>query len=78
MAASVGAIMLAGRDNGAVRYLAYIAFALEILYLAAETVGSILGTSGLFLVSGLVVALAAWVVIALERRMVAVTPGGVQ
>lgn len=78
MAASVGAIVLAGRDNGAVRYLAYIAFALEILYLAAETVGSILGTSGLFLVSGLVVALAAWVVIALERRMAAVTPGGVQ
>lgn len=69
MVASVGAIALAGRDNGAVRYLAYLVFSLEILYLAGETVGSILGTSGLFLVSGLVVALAAWVVVTLEKRM---------
>jgi hypothetical protein len=35
-----------GRDNGAVRYLAYTVFAVEMLYLASVTVGSILGTSG--------------------------------
>ena len=65
---SVLAIALQGRDNGAVRYLAYLMFAGEILYLASETVGSILGTSGLFLLSGLFVAVVAWLVIRLERR----------
>ena len=69
MAACVGAIAVSGRDNGAVRYLAYAVFALEVLYLASETIGSILGTSGFFLISGLVVALTAWIVITLEKRM---------
>lgn len=68
LAASVLAIALHGRDNGAVRYLAYTTFAAEMLYLASVTVGSILGTSSLFLFSGLVVALVAWLVIRLERR----------
>ncbi|QSY96129.1 DUF2157 domain-containing protein [Rhizobium bangladeshense] len=68
LAAAVLAIALHGRDNGAVRYLAYTTFAVEMLYLASVTVGSILGTSSLFLFSGLVVALVAWLVIRLERR----------
>ncbi len=68
LAASVLAIALQGRDNGAVRYLAYAVFAVEILYLGSVTVGSILGTSGLFLCSGLFVAAVAWIVIRLERR----------
>lgn len=68
LAASVLAIVLHGRDNGAVRYLAYVTFAAEMLYLASVTIGSILGTSSLFLFSGLVVALVAWIVIRLERR----------
>ncbi|MBX4907069.1 MULTISPECIES: DUF2157 domain-containing protein [Rhizobium] len=68
LAAAVLAIALHGRDNGAVRYLAYTTFAAEMLYLASVTVGSILGTSSLFLFSGLVVALVAWIVIRLERR----------
>ena len=68
LAAAIGGIALSGRENGAVRYLGYIAFAAETLYLASETIGSIIGTSGFFLVSGLVVALVAWAVIALERR----------
>ncbi|QRM55382.1 DUF2157 domain-containing protein [Sinorhizobium sp. BG8] len=68
LAVAIGGIVLSGRDNGAVRYLAYAAFAAETLYLASETVGSIIGTSGFFLVSGLVVALVAWMVLRLERR----------
>jgi uncharacterized membrane protein len=68
MAAAVLAIALQGRDNGAVRYLAYVTFAAEMLYLASVTVGSILGTSSLFLFSGLFVALVAWIVIRLEKR----------
>ncbi|PST20359.1 DUF2157 domain-containing protein [Rhizobium sp. JAB6] len=68
LASSVVAISLSGRDNGAVRYLAYFVFACEILYLAGETIGSIIGTAGFFLVAGMVVAIAAWLVIQLERR----------
>ncbi|MDC9812540.1 MULTISPECIES: DUF2157 domain-containing protein [Rhizobium] len=75
LAASVLAIALHGRDNGAVRYLAYTTFAAEMLYLASVTVGSILGTSSLFLFSGLVVALVAWIVIRLERRFSANAQG---
>jgi uncharacterized membrane protein len=68
LASSVIAIALGGRDNGAVRYLAYFVFACEILYLASETIGSIIGTAGFFLVAGLLAAFAAWLVIRLERR----------
>ncbi|MFT4184755.1 MAG: DUF2157 domain-containing protein [Rhizobium sp.] len=68
LASAVVAIALVGRDNGAVRYLAYVMFAGEILYLAGETVGSIIGTSGFFLICGVLVAIAAWLVIRLERR----------
>lgn len=71
LAVAVLAIALHGRDNGGVRYLAYTAFAAEMLYLASVTVGSILGTSSLFLFSGLFVAAVAWVVIRLERRFAA-------
>ncbi len=68
LASSVIAIAFSGRDNGAVRYLAYFVFACEILYLASETIGSIIGTAGFFLVAGVLVAIAAWLVIQLERR----------
>ncbi|WFU10428.1 DUF2157 domain-containing protein [Rhizobium sp. CB3090] len=68
LASAIVAIILSGRDNGAVRYLAYVVFAWEILYLASETVGSIIGTSGFFLICGVLVAIAAWLVIRLERR----------
>lgn len=71
LAIAVGAITLCGRDNGAVRYLAYLVFAAEMLFLASETIGSIIGTSGFFLVSGLLVAVVAWLVIRLERRFAA-------
>lgn len=65
---SVAAIALAGRDNGAVRYLGYAAFAVELLYLSLDLAGSMIGTSGLFLFSGVFLALIAWLVIRLEKR----------
>jgi uncharacterized membrane protein len=69
LAVAVGGIAVAGRLNGAVRFLGYAVFAAETLYLASETLGSILGTSGFFLISGVVVALIAWLVIRLEKRL---------
>lgn len=65
---AIAAIALEGRDNGAVRFLAYAAFAAEILYLSYETIDSILGTSAFFLLSGLVVAVLAFLVVRLEKR----------
>lgn len=69
LGAAITGIALSGKENGAVRYLGYATFAAETLYLASETIGSIIGTSGFFLVAGLVVALVAWLVIVLERRL---------
>ncbi len=71
LAIAVGAIAICGRDNAAVRYTAYAVFAGEILFLASETIGSIIGTSGFFLIAGLLVAVVAWLVIRLERRFAA-------
>lgn len=65
---SIAAIALDGRDNGSVRFLAYGAFAAEVLYLSYETIDSILGTSAFFLLAGLVVAVLAFIVIRLEKR----------
>ncbi len=70
---ALGGIAIAGRLNGAVRFLGYAVFAAETLYLASETLGSILGTSGFFLISGVVVGLIAWLVIRLEKRLAART-----
>lgn len=74
LAVSVGGIAIAGRLNGAVRFLGYAVFAVEILYLAFETLGSIIGTSGFFLLSGLVVAATAFLVVRLEKRLSARIP----
>lgn len=74
LAVSIGGIVIAGRTNGAVRFLGYAAFSLEILYLAFETLGSIIGTAGFFLLSGLVVAAIAAMVVWLEKRLAARRP----
>jgi len=78
LAVAVAAISLCGRDNGAVRYLAYAVFAAEMLYLASVTIGSIIGTSGFFLMSGLLVALVAYLVIRIERRVLRSNAGEVR
>ncbi|MDQ0320216.1 putative membrane protein [Pararhizobium capsulatum DSM 1112] len=66
---SLVGIGVAGRLNGAVRFLGYAAFAGELLFLSSETIGSILGTSGFFLISGVVVAVIAFAVIRIERKL---------
>jgi uncharacterized membrane protein len=67
LALSVGALLLKGRDHGGVRALAYTAFGAEILYLASETIGSLLGTSAFFLLSGIIVMVIAWLMIRIEK-----------
>ncbi|WP_454745684.1 DUF2157 domain-containing protein [Ciceribacter selenitireducens] len=67
IALALAALALEGRDNGAVRFLAYAAFAGEVLYLSYVTIDSMLGTSAFFLLAGLVVAVLAGVVVKLEK-----------
>lgn len=64
---ALAALAFEGRDNGAVRFLAYATFAGEVLYLSYVTIDSILGTSAFFLLAGLVVAVLAGVVVKLEK-----------
>lgn len=65
---SIAAIALCGRDNGSLRSIAYTAFSVEVLYLAFETVGTMIGTSGFFLTAGVLVLLLAAFVRRMERR----------
>ena len=64
---AVLALVVSGRDNGAVRALAYACFSAEILYLSYETIDSMLETSGFFFISGFVVAALAFIAIRLEK-----------
>ncbi|ENQ11027.1 DUF2157 domain-containing protein [Brucella abortus] len=68
LALSIGAIAICGRDNGGLRSIAYAAFSIEVLYLAFETVGTMIGTSGFFLTAGILVLLLAAFVRRMESR----------
>ncbi len=69
IALSIAALIMKGTDHRSVRALAYTAFAAEILYLAFVTIGSLLGTSALFLLIGVIILLIAFIVIRVEKRL---------
>jgi uncharacterized membrane protein len=71
---SISALIMKGRDHGGVRSLAYTAFAVEVLYLASVTIGTLLGTSAFFLLIGIIVLIIAFIVIRVEKRL-KLTPG---
>jgi uncharacterized membrane protein len=73
---AIAALAVKGRDHGQVRAIAYIAFALEVLYLAYATVGSLIGTSLFFFLIGIFVIFLAFLVVRLERRFNAPQQGG--
>ncbi|WP_448786319.1 DUF2157 domain-containing protein [Brucella intermedia] len=68
LALAIGAIAVAGRNNGGLRSVAYAAFSIQVLYLAFETVGTMIGTSGFFLTAGILVLLLAAFVRRMENR----------
>ncbi|WP_273792521.1 DUF2157 domain-containing protein [Brucella anthropi] len=68
LALAIGAIAVAGRNNGGLRSIAYAAFSFQVLYLAFETVGTMIGTSGFFLTAGILVLLLAAFVRRMENR----------
>ncbi|MBB4006010.1 DUF2157 domain-containing protein [Allorhizobium taibaishanense] len=69
VAVAIVALVLRGREDGQVRSVAYLIFGGEILYLSFATIDSLLGTSGFFLISGVIVALLALGASQVEKRL---------
>lgn len=65
----VAALLLAGRDNRVLRWVIYAAFIFELGFVYLTLLGSMLGTSGFFLAAGLALAVLAWLISRVERRM---------
>lgn len=68
LAGVAGALLIAGRDNRGLRWLAYAAFAVELCYVYLVLLGTMLDTAGVLLLAGLGLALLAWVVRRFEQR----------
>jgi uncharacterized membrane protein len=66
---SIAGLVLSGHRNLAVRWIAYTIFSLEVLYLAFETIGTMIGTASFFLSAGVLVLLLAAFVVRMERRL---------
>ncbi len=67
-AASIGALVLSRGSDRAVRWLAYLGFGAELCLVYVLTIGTMLGTAGFLLAAGLLLALAAAVIVRFERR----------
>jgi uncharacterized membrane protein len=65
------AVVLAGRESRGLRWIAYLAFGIELVFVYIALVGTMLGTAGLFFASGIVLGLVALIIIRLEKRMFA-------
>lgn len=65
----VGALLTAGRDSRALRWIAYIGFAFQLCFVYAVTLGTMLGTAGFLLAAALILGILALLIIRVERRM---------
>lgn len=72
----VALLLIDGRDNALLRWLAYLAFAFQLCFVYIVTLGSMLGTAGFFLVAGVALAALAIAVARFERRFAAPTEIG--
>jgi uncharacterized membrane protein len=63
------AVALAGRESRGLRWIAYLGFSIELAFVYVATLGTMLGTAGLFFASGLVLGLVALLIIRIEKRM---------
>jgi uncharacterized membrane protein len=68
-AAIAAALLLEGRESRGLRWIAYLGFTGQLCFVYVAMVGSMLGTAGLFLASGLVLAIIAFIIIRIEKRM---------
>ena len=75
----VAVLLLAGRDNAMLRWLAYAAFVFQLCFIYVVLLGSMLGTAGFFILGGLALSGLAWLISRLERRLSGpqpLVPGG--
>ena len=71
----VAAMLLEGRENSALRWLAYAAFIFQIGFVYVVMLGTMLGTAGFFLFGGAVFAGLAFLIARIERRFSPPTEG---
>ena len=69
LAGIAASIVLAGRDSRGLRWLAYIGFALELCLIYAVTMETMLDTAGFFLAAAVILAVLAFAIIRIEKRM---------
>lgn len=63
------AIVLAGRESRGLRWLAYIGFTMQLCFVYVVMMGTMIGTAGLFLLSGLALGIVAFLITRIEKRM---------
>ncbi|MET3659999.1 DUF2157 domain-containing protein [Aquamicrobium ahrensii] len=69
LAGIVVALVLQGHESRGLRWIAYLAFAVELCLIYAITMGTMLGTAGFFIFAAVLLGLLALLIIRLERRM---------
>lgn len=69
LAGIVAALLLAGRDNRALRWFAYLAFAFQLCFLYVVMLGTMMDTAGFFLFAGLILSVLAFLISRFERAM---------
>lgn len=67
----VAALLMAGRDSRALRWLAYAGFIFELGFVYLTLLGTMLGTAGFFFAGGISLALLAWFISRIEKRLAA-------
>ncbi len=63
------AVVFAGRESRGLRWLAYLGFCIELVFVYIVMAGTMLGTAGLFFASGITLGLVAFLIIRVEKRM---------
>jgi uncharacterized membrane protein len=74
LAGTAAALVLAGRESRALRWLAYIGFAFELCLIYAVTMQTMLGTAGFFLAAAVILAVLAFAIMRIEKHMKASSP----
>ena len=64
----IAALLLVGRSNAPLRWLAYASFVFQLCFVYVVMLGSMLGTAGFFLLGGLALSVLAFVISRLEKR----------
>lgn len=64
----VAALLMRGKQSALMRWVAYAAFTIELVFLYLVTLGTMIDTAGLFLFSGVALAAIAFFILRFERR----------